>query len=126
MRITRLALVVVVCASVATEADEVLVNERTSGSQANPAVAATSDEGAVVVWSSYYSSSGRSNDILARRLDPNGTFAEGEFIVNASTPGNQTEPAVAVDGAGNLLVVWQGPGLDEEDIFLRIVEPNAP
>lgn len=125
MRITRFALVVAACASVATGADEALVNERTSGSQANPAVAATPDGGAVIVWSSYYSSSGRSNDIVARRLDPNGAFAEGEFAVNASTPGNQTEPAVAVDGAGNLLIVWQGPGLDEEDIFLRIVEPNA-
>jgi hypothetical protein len=55
MRITRFALVVVVCASVATGADEVLVNERTSGSQANPAVAATPDGVAVIVWSSYYS-----------------------------------------------------------------------
>jgi hypothetical protein len=116
---------VVVCACVTAQADEVLVNERTSGSQANPAIAVTPDGGAVIVWSSYYSSSGRSNDIIARRLDPNGTPVGGEFLVNADTQGNQTEPAIAVDGAGNVLVVWQGPGLAEEDIFLRILDPNA-
>lgn len=104
---------------------EVQVNERTSGAQANPAVAGTGAGQAVIVWSSYYSTAGRSNDILARRLDPNGAFLDGEFVVNAAAEGNQTEPAVAMDTAGRSAVVWQSPGLDEEDIFLRLVDPNG-
>jgi len=105
-------------------AAEVQVNIRTSGSQANPAVALDPGGGAVAVWSSYYTTLGRSNEILARRCDPNGTFAEEEFQVNQASEGNQTEPAVAMDGRGRWAVVWQGLGLEEEDIFLRLLDPN--
>lgn len=105
-------------------AAEVQVNERTSGSQANPAVAVDPGGGAVAVWSSYYTTPGRSNEILARRCDPNGMSAEEEFQVNQTSEGNQTEPAVAMDGRGRWAVVWQGPGLEEEDIFLRLLDPN--
>jgi len=104
---------------------EVQVNVRTSGSQANPAVALDPGGGAVAVWSSYYTTLGRSNEILARRCDPNGTLAEEEFQVNQASEGNQTEPAVAMDGQGRWAVVWQGPGLQEEDIFLRLWDANG-
>lgn len=103
---------------------EVQVNIRTSGAQANAAIAASPGGGAIVVWGSYYTTSGRSNDILARRLDPNGAFGDGEFQVNAIGEGNQTEPAVATSGGGAIGVAWQGPGLDGEDIFLRLLDPN--
>lgn len=104
-------------------AAELQVNVRTSGAQANAALAVDPRGGAVVVWSSYYSTSGRSNDILARRLDATGAPAGEEFPVNAINQGNQTEPAVAIDGRGRLAVVWQSPGPDE-DIFLRIYDPQ--
>ncbi len=109
----------------ALAAAEMQVNERTSGSQANPAVALDPGGGAVAVWSSYYTASGRSNEILARRCDPNGTFAQEEFQVNWTSEGNQTEPAVAADGQGHWVVVWQGPGLEEEDIFLQLLDPKG-
>ncbi len=109
----------------ALAAAEVQVNDRTSGSQANPAVALDPGGGAVAVWSSYYTTPGRSNEILARRCDPNGTFAQEEFQVNRTSEGNQTEPAVAIDGAGRCAIVWQGPGLEEEDIFLQLLDPNG-
>ena len=67
--------VVLVCASPAVRAAEVQVNVRTSGSQANPAVALEAAGGSIVVWSSRFGTAGRSNDILARRLDPLGAFA---------------------------------------------------
>ena len=43
----------------ALAAAEVQVNERTSGSQANPAVAVDPGGGAMAVWSSYYTAPGR-------------------------------------------------------------------
>lgn len=117
--------VVLACALPTVLAAEVQVNMRTSGSQANPATAVEAAGGSIVVWSSYYSAPGRSNDILARRLDPLGGFAGDEFQVNVLSEGNQTEPAVATSPRGAFAVAWQGPGLDQEDIFLRLLDPNG-
>lgn len=103
---------------------EVQVNVRTSGNQANAAVAIDPRGGGLVVWSSYYTTAGRSNDILARQLDPNGVPVGEEFIVNVVLPGNQTNPAVAINGRSERAIVWQGAG-PEEDIFLRLYDPNA-
>jgi len=102
---------------------EIQVNVRTSGAQANSAVALDARGGAVVVWSSYYSTAGRSNDIVARRLDATGAPVGDEFIVNVLNEGNQTAPALAMDRQGRFAVVWQGPGI-EEDIFLRMYDPQ--
>jgi hypothetical protein len=117
-------LVVAIVSSAAAAAD-VQINVRTAGSQANPAVAMDAAGNAVVVWSSYFTSSGRSNDILARRLDAQGVPADDEFVVNAAGAGNQTEPAVAANRQGDFAVVWQGPGLEEEDIFLRLFDARG-
>lgn len=125
MRSKCLLRVVFVCALPAVLAAEVQVNVRTSGSQANPAVATDAAGASIVVWSSYFSGPGRSNDVLARRLDPLGGFADDEFQVNVMTEGNQTEPVVATDHRGGFAVAWQGPGLDREDIFLRLFDPNG-
>ncbi len=55
-------------------AAEVQVNVRTTGDQKNVAVA-TSAGGSVIVWADYYSTAGRSYDILARRLDAQGPIS---------------------------------------------------
>lgn len=116
---------VILCLASLSAADEFPVNVRTAGNQCHPAIAADGDGRFVLVWSSYYSSSGRSNEILARRFDPNGSAIGDEFQINATSAGNQTEPAVAMDEAGLLFVVWQGPGADgEEDLFARLLDAN--
>jgi len=121
----RLCLVCVTLVVVLSPAGsaEVQVNVRTSGAQANSAIALDARGGAVVVWSSYYSAVGRSNDIVARRLDETGTPVGDELIVNVLTEGNQTEPAAAMDRQGRLAVAWQGPATDE-DSFLRVYNPQ--
>jgi hypothetical protein len=68
-----------------------------------PAVATTSS-GFVVVWQSYQDVNGK--EILGRRFDGAGTPVGGEFPVNTSTSGDQEAPAVAADGDGNFVVVW--------------------
>jgi hypothetical protein len=100
------------------------INVRTSGTQSNAAVAARS-QGYVVTWNSYYSSTGRSYDILARLLDPNGEPMGSEFQVNPSVEGNQNGPAVAADGSGGFAIAWQGPGADQEDVYVRLYDPNG-
>jgi len=118
--------VLVLCAPFSALGEEFQVNVRTTGSQANPALALTGTGDVIAVWSSYYSSSGRSNEIIARRLSLDGAIGDSEeFQVNVTCEGNQTEPDVAADGRGGFLVVWQGPGPNEEDIFLRRFDPNG-
>lgn len=121
MRQTIVICAVVLCARSWLGAEEFQVNGRTSGAQANAAVTADADGRIAVVWSSYFSSSGRSNDILVRRLDTTGRSLDADEVqVNTVWKGNQTEPAAATNGAGMLLVAWHGPGLDAEGIFARL------
>jgi hypothetical protein len=121
----RLACTCVLCAASLGSTNEYQVNMRTAGNQANPAIVGQRDGGFAVVWSSYFSSGGRSNEIIARRFEANGHPAGAEFQVNATSAGNQTEPAVASCGPGLLFVAWQGPGDDgDEDIFARVFDPN--
>ncbi len=89
------------------------VNTYSSGSQELPSVAADDRGGFVVVWQSSGSpgtdASGWS--VQARRFDPWGTPAGPQVQVNSYTTGDQTRPAVAYDGQGGFVVVWESyPG----------------
>ncbi|MGD2093495.1 MAG: dockerin type I domain-containing protein [Phycisphaerales bacterium] len=99
--------------------DEFQVNTRTSLAQANAAAAAGWGGEFVIVWSSRYSTSGRSNDIVGQCFWADCRPIGEEFLINSERVGNQTVPSVAVDSGGNFVVAWQGPGEDEEDIFAR-------
>ena len=102
---------------------EFQVNTRTSSNQANPAIAADTNGNFVVVWNSYFS--GRSNEIFGRRFGADGSPIGSEFQINTTTSDNQKEPSVVIDAAGNFVVVWYGPGENEEDIFARRFDPNG-
>jgi len=105
---------------------EFQVNTHTTNKQENPAIAMDGAGNFIVVWNSYLQD-GSSNGIFGQRFDPNCSPLGGEFQVNTTCVGNQKEPSVAMDTAGNFVVVWQGPGTieeDKEDIFARRFEPN--
>ena len=125
MRRVSLTCLMVVAVRGLAPAAEVQVNVRTSGAQANAAVAARAAGDSVIVWSSYHTTARQSNEIIARRLDSAGDFLGAEFRVNTTAEGNQTEPAVTLDPQGRFAVVWQGPGPDQEDIFLRLFQPDG-
>jgi hypothetical protein len=116
--VLEVGLIVAIVSGLAMAAD-VQINVRTAGPQTHPAVALDPAGSAVIAWSSYFTAPGRSNDILVRRLDAGGVLAGEESVVNVTGAGNQTEPAVAVNRRGDCVIVWQGPGLEDEDIFLR-------
>lgn len=42
-----------------------------------------------------------------------------EFVVNTTSIGNQREPDIATDPAGNFTIVWTGPDGDGDGIFAR-------
>jgi len=93
-------------------AGEFQVNATTAGSYLNPEVAMDASGNFVVLWSI--------GQIMARRYDANGVPLGPEFQVSA-TAGSDI-PRAAVDPAGNMLVVWQGPFGTETDVSGRFYD----
>ncbi|MBW7992767.1 MAG: hypothetical protein FVQ84_22495 [Planctomycetes bacterium] len=123
----NLAAVVITLAAAIICRAEFQVNTHTTNKQENPAIAMDWSGNCVVVWNSYLQDGG-SNGIFAQRFDPNCSPLSEEFQINTTSSGNQKEPSIAMDTAGNFIVVWQGPGLvgeDKEDIFARRFDPNG-
>jgi hypothetical protein len=79
------------------------VNQIGAGDQERPQVAMLNNGGAVFVWQG-----GREGfqDIFARFLAADGTFATGDIRVNTFTNGHQAGPAVAGLADGNAVVMW--------------------
>ena len=84
------------------------INQTTLDQQIDPAVALGGSGNFVVVWTSRQSGDW---DIYARVYNSAGTPQTGEMLVNASYTANDQQNAdVAVDAAGNFVVVWEGEG----------------
>ena len=90
---------------------EFRVNTYTTSTQALPTVAVDGSGGFVVAWWSH-DQDGSSGGIFAQRFDAAGLPVDGEFQVNTYTAGLQVEPALAVEGPGNFVVVWSSHGQD--------------
>ena len=88
---------------------EFQVNTYTTGDQYGAAVAVHSSGSFVVVWTS----SGQDGDksgVFGQRFDNTGAKVGGEFQVNTYTTSYQYHPAVAMDAAGDFVVVWSSGG----------------
>jgi len=102
------------------------VNTRTTDEQTAADVASNRGAGLqpadadrfVVVWQSANQDGGGAG-IFGRRFDSTGSPLGGEFPINTTTAGDQRQPDVAMDAAGNFVVVWQGPGSNATDVFAR-------
>ena len=88
------------------------VNSYTTGGQHFPAIAVRSTGDFVVVWDSPQDGSGYG--IFGQRFDAASAKVGSEFPVNTYTTGLQASPSVALDAAGNFVVVWEryGSGYD--------------
>jgi hypothetical protein len=91
---------------------EFQVNTYTTGGQRYPSVASDAAGNFVVVWQGGSDQDGDSTGIFGQRYESSGAIVGSEFQVNTYTTGVQREPSVAVDGAGNFVVVWQDSGQD--------------
>ncbi|HVT89781.1 MAG TPA: hypothetical protein VHD56_13075 [Tepidisphaeraceae bacterium] len=106
----------------------ILVNNNPSGDQIKPAVAMDADGNFVVVWVSPQDSD-LSNGIYARKFAANGTPFNGntsEVHLNEFTTGDQTDPAVAMDDAGDCVVTWTSYLQDGSagGIYARVLNPS--
>ncbi|MBX7166063.1 MAG: putative Ig domain-containing protein [Pirellulales bacterium] len=89
--------------------NEFVVNQFTTGSQANPSIANSDTAGFVVAWQSA-AQDGNLDTVVARTYDAAGASLGNEFIVNGFTTGAQNNPAATIDDNGDLLIGWQSPG----------------
>jgi hypothetical protein len=82
---------------------EFRVNETTSNSQTEPAIAALDNGGFTVAWRD----SNSADDIFAQQYDAAGNRIDGEFRVNTETASTQASPSIAGLPGGNFVVAWQ-------------------
>lgn len=71
-------------------------------------VAGLADGGYVVVW--YARADDTGLDVRVRRYDASGAQVGADSLVNTTTAGDQSQPAVAALADGGFVVTWQGFG----------------
>ncbi len=102
---------------------EFQVNSYTPGRQNDPAIGAAADGAFVVVWVSYDLDS-YSGGVFGQRFASTGARVGTEFQVSTFTEGSEYAPGVAIDPAGDFVVVWStyyyfSPDGDISGVFAR-------
>jgi len=95
----------------AKQGSEFRVNTRTASSQSRPAVAARNSGGFVTMWDSA-GQDGSGTGIYAQLFDQAGAKLGAELQINATTAGNQLEPAVASMESGDIVAIWRSINQD--------------
>ncbi|MGE5608344.1 MAG: SdrD B-like domain-containing protein, partial [Bacillota bacterium] len=77
----------------------------------NLAIALAPDGSLVAAWDNGQGVSAHPRDVWAQRIDAAGT-SSGVWRVNSYTDGDQVQPMVAADSAGNFTIAWNSDGQD--------------
>ena len=106
-------------------APERRANQHTSGHQEDGAAEGT-DSGFVVAWESA-GVDGNSTGVALRTMNPDGSPATMEQVVNQQAGGPQFDPELAWNsGSSALAVVWTSSGqVQGEDVFARLYESDG-
>jgi Dockerin type I domain len=102
----------------ATSGGQFLVNTGITSHQRFPSAALDADGDLVVVWQSS-GQDGSGYGVYARRYAAAGAARGEEFRVNATTSGNQGQPAVAMTPGGDFVVVWESGSPTNHDVIAR-------
>lgn len=87
------------------------MNDRVTGAQQTPDVAALADGSFVVVWEDVGGDLAASA-IKGKRFPADGSAPEDEFLINSYQASTQKAPAVVGLPGGGFVVVWQSEGQD--------------
>jgi hypothetical protein len=100
------------------------VNTFTNSYQGSPKVAADDVGNFVVVWESFGSPGNDASEwsIQGQRFDETGLPLGAQFQVNGYTTDRQIHPGVAVDSAGNFVVVWSSFGSPGNDNLANSIQ----
>jgi Ca2+-binding RTX toxin-like protein len=105
--------------------NDYLINSTTAGFQSEPTQTVFGDGHILVTWTSDENID-YPNEIRARILNPDGSVAAPDFIVN-TTAEDQNQVAATTLSDGNVLVTWSSTNLTTgaDDIYARVVESNG-
>ncbi|MCY1126914.1 calcium-binding protein [Frigidibacter sp. RF13] len=113
-------------------ANDFVINATTTSGQEHSAIAALPDGRFVVVWADNSQSSDDSDQraIRAQVFNANGSVSVAEFLVNATTVGDQFDPQVSVLADGRFVVTWtdtSATGADTSGAAIRsqIFDPRT-
>jgi len=95
----------------APDGAEFQVNTTTTNDQRDAQIAMDASGNYVVVWESA-GQDGSGLGIYGQRFDAAGNPLGTEFQVNTTTSNDQRDPSIAMDDAGNFVVVWESAGQD--------------
>jgi hypothetical protein len=100
------------------------VNQQTASNQEKPQVKMLPDGGAVFVWQG---GEPGNQDVFARVMDGNGTFATGDLLVNQYTTEFQISPKVDVMADGRAIIVWASSEQDGhlQAVYGRVLAQNG-
>ncbi|MCA9094949.1 MAG: cadherin-like domain-containing protein, partial [Planctomycetaceae bacterium] len=88
--------------------DEIPVDSSGQGYHLWSQVAMRDDGSFVISWEGSEAPGSNSDDVFARRFDPEGNPIGSEFRVNTTTSGEQFNSDIAMDDRGNFVIVWDG------------------
>jgi hypothetical protein len=105
---------------------EFQINTYTTDDQVSAAVTGGAGGAFVVTWQSY-GQDGEAYGVFGKRYDSTGEEVAGEFQLNSYTAGGQTNPTMASDATGGLVVVWQSDYQDGDSygVFGRRFESSG-
>jgi hypothetical protein len=100
------------------------VNDNTdTTSQQSPVIAMGNSGNFVIAWQDYRNGNW---DIYARRYSSLGSPLGNSFKVNCnSVSTKQYDPAIAMDGSGNLIITWTDTTSGDWDIYARRYNPQG-
>lgn len=107
---------------------QTLANSVTAGHQDQTAAAMDANGDYIVVWRDE-TLDGDGTAIVGRRFSSTtGLPLSAQFVINTTTAGNQTNPAIAMNANGRFVVVWEGPDTTvpaTTGIFASLRAPNG-
>ncbi len=90
------------------EGSEFRVNTYTTGIQSNPSIASGSQNSLFITWNGEGSEDNQG--VYLKYLNSDATQQYPEFKVNTYTTGIQSNPSIAANTNGNIVIAWQGEG----------------
>lgn len=89
---------------------EFMVNGATTDDQSAPSIGVSSSGAFAVAWQSGTDGSPTTLDVVARMFEANGDPVANEFTVNDTSADMQGQPALDMNGSGDIVIAWEGNG----------------
>jgi Tol biopolymer transport system component len=99
---------------------EFALNQTLNDNQQLPAIASDGSGNFIAVWQSH-NQDGNGWGVYGRQYNASGTALGNEFLINQTTQGDQTNPAVACDAAGAFVVTW----ISNNEVYARLFNANG-